>query len=310
MRLFIILLSIWMAIVPAKAGQMSLLGAGAPPSGGTTYQGPGDVVSGATVFGSCARVYTAALATSSTLLCDLVAVTGGAAVCTLQATTTGFVDLAGSYCPGSLTPAAACAAASGGSCKVTKVYDQTGTGNHFTQAVLGSMPAFNLSGLNSLPSMRTTSAGASILTSVTSFTQSNGFTWSGVTQRTGNIANPNNLIGSSAADTMVGWSGTGLARCGSSGGLLTAAATESVYHSLSCVVVNSANGALNVDGTDTTGVTGTGSFAAATMRVMRTSGGSSTTGDVMEFMFYPNTISSGQRSLLSGNQHSTNGYNF
>ena len=58
------------------------------------YQGPGDVVSGATAWGSCARVYNASKASTSTSLCDLVAVTGGAVVCTLRGTASGFVDLA------------------------------------------------------------------------------------------------------------------------------------------------------------------------------------------------------------------------
>lgn len=130
--------------------QVPMTGAGkGAPGGSVTYSGPGDVISGATMFWSCSRVYNLAAASTSTNLCDLVAVTGGAAVCTLRGSSAGTVDLS-AYCSGS-TPSAACAAASGGSCKVTKFYDQTGNGHVCTQATLANMPAIVFSSQNGLP---------------------------------------------------------------------------------------------------------------------------------------------------------------
>src|SRR5690348_15562028 len=112
----------------ANAQSLPLLGvSGGSIAVASSYQGPGDVVSGWLAWGSCARVFTTAQASTSTNMCDLVATTGGAAVCTLRGSSTGFVDLAASYCAGT-TPAAACAAASGGACRVSKVYNQV-TGN-------------------------------------------------------------------------------------------------------------------------------------------------------------------------------------
>lgn len=137
-RLVACLILLWSCALHAQIGITFFPGPGAAPPA-ATYQGPGDVVSGATAWGSCARVYNASLASTSTSLCDLVASTGGAAVCTLRGSSSGKVDLAASYCAGT-TPSAACAAASGGSCKVSKVYDQIGATGGFVQATLANMP--------------------------------------------------------------------------------------------------------------------------------------------------------------------------
>ena len=95
-----------------------------------TYQGPGDVVSGAVTFYSCARVLNASLASTSTNLCDLVSSSAPTVVlCTLRAAATGFADLS-AYCPGALTPAATCAAATGGTCNISKAYNQVAPGTN------------------------------------------------------------------------------------------------------------------------------------------------------------------------------------
>src|SRR5258708_4464076 len=73
----------------------------------STFQGPGNIVSGAIAWQSCARVYNASLASTATSLCDLVdSAAPTVVICTLRGTTSGFVDLAGTYCTGSVTPAA------------------------------------------------------------------------------------------------------------------------------------------------------------------------------------------------------------
>jgi hypothetical protein len=150
---------------PARA-QLSMTGAGCASArcggGGGSYSGPGDVISGASGFFSCSRVYNLASATTSTSMCDLVAVTGGAAVCTLRGSSSGLVDLT-AYCPGTTTPPAACAAASGGSCKVTKMYDQTGSGNPITNATLATMPTITFAAQNGLPSVNFLNANSTVL---------------------------------------------------------------------------------------------------------------------------------------------------
>src|SRR3984893_6179555 len=78
-----------------------------PFASGGAYTGPGDIVSGTVAAWSCSRAYKASFANGTNSLCDLVAVTGGAAVCTLRVAPSVFVGLT-AYFPGSLTPSAAC----------------------------------------------------------------------------------------------------------------------------------------------------------------------------------------------------------
>jgi hypothetical protein len=79
------------------------------------------------------RAYNAAQAAATANVADLVSQGAGLAVCTLKLATSGDLDMVGTYC-GGLTVAAACAAAAGGSCKITKWYDQSGGGHDMTRA--------------------------------------------------------------------------------------------------------------------------------------------------------------------------------
>lgn len=60
---------LWAAV--AAAGSLTTLGAGGPPAAGAAYSGPGDVVSGAQLWYSCTRGYSAAYATGSNKACNL-----------------------------------------------------------------------------------------------------------------------------------------------------------------------------------------------------------------------------------------------
>lgn len=272
-----------------------------------TYQGPGDVVSGATVWGSCARVYTAAQASTATSLCDLVAITGGAAVCTLRGSSTGLVDLAASYCAGT-TPAAACAAASGGACRVTKVYDQTGSGNHFIQAALAQMPALAFAAINSLPVLRCTNA-ASTSMATGNLTQAQSYSMSTVFNRTGSVTTLSAAIGALSAGGLVGGSTSANTSTANSGANLTRTGNDNAFHAIQGVM-NNLTGANNTDGSDTTGSTGGGAFSATALRICRTSSGVSSDMDVAEGGLWPIGFDATQRTNMNANQHGSNGYNF
>lgn len=161
------------------------------PAPAPSYTGPGDITT-FLIWGSVARVYNAALANTSTNLADLVASTGGAAVCTLRGSTAGTVDLAASYCAGT-TPSAACAAASGGSCKVSKLYDQVGT-NHWTQGTLSAMPTLTFSAVNGLPSMSFVRANSQTMSSGSGISQTAPYVFETVTKRDANNGD-NTLVG-------------------------------------------------------------------------------------------------------------------
>src|ERR1700688_359277 len=105
-------------------------------------------------------------------MCDLVQGSSGAspgtAVGTLRATTAGTVDLS-AYFAGSVTPAAACAAITGG-CVVSNQYDQSGSSHPLAVAVVADMPALVFSGLNGLPVMNFP-GGTKVLASSGTITQ-------------------------------------------------------------------------------------------------------------------------------------------
>jgi len=284
-----------------------------PASG--AYQGPGDMVSGAIVWGSCARVYNAAAASTSTSLCDLVAVTGGAAVCTLRGTASGFVDLAASYCAGT-TPSAACAAASGGSCKVSKVYDQTGTGNHFTQATLGNMPALTFSALNGLPGLTFTSAASSQI-NTPAMTQAQPYSMSGVYKRTSGNTNQTAVLAINGTNTGFGpfSSVNSVYLAATTNQSVTDAthAADNAFIALQAVFLAAgAASVLDPNGTPTTGLNpAAGGLSASVIRMGRSSAGGSLDGVIMEAGIWPSAFNATQYGNLNTNQHSAaNGYNF
>lgn len=277
-----------------------------------TFQGPGDIVSGALIWGSVARVYNASLANTSTLMADLVdSTTGTVAVCTLRGSSTGFVDLTGSYCVGSLTPTAACLAAAGGACRVSKVYDQIGGLVGWVNTTNSQRPILTFSALNGLPGMTGTSAGNSNLMTVATFSQSLPLTLVVVANRTTGFTTINSWMGSSggANNTCIGFTGT-TAVAGISGNcaaFATQSASNSNFHSL-IGTSDATNCVMNVDGTDgTPGACGAAAWSGNTSRIMRSSGGNSADGVGMEFGQWP-ALSSGQKTALSANIHSTSGY--
>lgn len=312
--LFGLLLSLIVALVPAPAdsGGMMLLGAG-KPAAGASYQGPGDIVSGALIWGSCARVYNASLASTATSLCDLVDTTTGAvAICTLRGSSTGFVDLAGSYCTGSTTPAVACAAAAGGACRVSKVYDQIGGTSGYVQATNAQRPVLTFSVLNSLPCATGTGAANTNLTSSSTFTQTQ-WTWTSVAKRT-----------SSAQAGVIGASGgfngyLGFTAVADTAGLTSnnvtfvtlGSVTDSAFHALQGVMdPGGAGGTLAVDGVEASGAVGIATMSVNTSRVMRLAAGASLPGDWCEGGLWPSLFNGTQRTNMNSNIHGTSGYNF
>lgn len=280
---------------------------------GTTYQGPGDVITtGWAFWGSCARVFTAALAATSTNMCDLVASTGGAAVCTLRGSSTGFADLSSSYCAGT-TPSAACAAATGGSCKVSKVYNQvpSNTTGDAAQATLSSMAALTFAAVNGLPVLTGTSAANTFYDTATTISISVPFTYSAVVDRTTAAAavaigvtqagggNTNNLGWTASANTME-ISGPGV--------LTTATANDNAWHGVNGLMGNSSNSVINVDGSDGTAAGTSGSISTQTIRLFRGITGSppSLNGSIAEAGVVSGAVS---RTNLYNNMHGSSGYN-
>jgi hypothetical protein len=276
-----------------------------------SYTGPGDVVSGATAWGSCARVYSNALASTSTSLCDLVAVTGGAAVCTLRGTTSDFVDLASSYCAGT-TPSAACAAASGGSCKVTKVYDQTGSGNHFVQATLANMPPIAFSTLSGLRCF-TNNGTAAVLLSIASLGAiAQPITYVAVAERTGNFTSLGRMMYPNTGGLpRFSFNSTANQVALNATNNVTATASDSAFHALQGIS-NGASSAIIVDSTANTGLNaGTTGIPSTSFFLLSDNGADGMTGTMCEAGIWPSAFNATQYGNMNTNIHSaTSGYNF
>lgn len=306
-----VVLSIWLAIAPVYAGSLTLLGAGKAGAAAPAYAGPGDIVSGATVWGSCARVYQASLASTATSLCDLKDVTTGTvSICTLRGSSTGFVDLTGSYCVGSTTPAVACAAAAGGSCIVSKIYNQTNPGtNDLTQASASSMMPIVFNDVNGLPSIGCGSGGVVFTATSGTFTTTN-FSLSVATNRTGSFTTAASSFGGNGAAYLGHGGATNTVAIYNLSSVVTQAGNDSTWHGLQGTFSSTAaSDALNVDGSDFTSLSaGTGGLSAVTLRTCRANG--QLQGKLLEIGFWPTTsFNATQRGNLYGNMHGTSGYN-
>lgn len=279
---------------------------------GVAYQGPGDVVSGAALWGSCARAYNAAYANGTNLLCDLVdSAAPTTVICTLRVLTTGFVDLAGTYCTGSVTPLAKCAAATGAVCNISKVYDQTGNARDWTQATAANQPTLTFSALGGLPGM-TFNAGSGQVNAA-ALTLTGPYSISGVFKRVGALeggllAVQTTLIGTimqPSANTIGVYDGSAP---------VTQTATDGSYHAAAGILDNITPVATAiVDGSPgSNGNAGSAAISSGVLRIGRSSGGVTLIGTVMEAgLWNVLAFNATQYGNLNTNQHSlVNGYNF
>ncbi len=272
----------------------------APVSG---FQGPGDIVSGAVGFWSCARAYNAAYANGTNPLCDLKdKTTGTVSICTLRVATNGFADLSGSYCTGSTTPAVACAAAAGGACAISKAYDQTGHSNDATNATAAQMPALTFSALNSCPGMTFTSASTSRL-NITAVTAAQPFSMTGLAIRTANFTTLQGILSSNGTTIDLEFSTTTNNARIEAPSVIAATVSNSAFHAL-IGVFNNASSSFVVDGAATTGTVGTNAFSAQAARIGRDSAGASLDGSVIEAGLWPSGFNATQYGNMNTNMHS------
>lgn len=312
MRRFVSSLALYLCLLSSVLAQsIPFPGPGMPASAGASYQGPGDVIGSASFWGSCARAYNAAYANGTNPLCDLVdSAAPTVVICTLRAATTGFVDLTGAYCTGSVTPAVKCAAATGGVCNVSKVYDQTGNGNHPVNTTAASQPVLTFTGLNSLPGLTCVNASNTLL-AVASFTLAQPFSIAAVYQRSSGTAQGGVLASNS--NTLGLYAGNGVAnRVDLSAGTTTSltGVNDGAYHAAQAIINGaSPNSIMAADGASNTGSSGAGAFSASILRLCR--GSVTLQGFIMEAGIWSGAWNSTQWGNINTNAHSsTSGYNF
>jgi hypothetical protein len=280
------------------------------PSKGTgpSFTGPGDAISGATAFYSCARAYTAAYASGAGNLCDIADVGTGATTCTMKASATGFADLTSALCAGGTqTVSAFCTAHT--SCVVTRMYDQT-AGNHcsapttscdLVQATLANMPALTFSALNSLPCLTLTATKT--MQTVDPFVLAQPFTYPLVFKQTTTGTNPN-VLGDLGGNPGIFLPTAGNAVAIFAGSTLSATMTNNTFRGVQ-VVVSGASSTINVSGTNTNGNPGASNMSA--QFVLGKSTGM--IGVFCEGGIWPIAFSSGQQSTWFSNANGSSGYN-
>lgn len=290
------------------AGGLQFPGPGTPHTA-STFQGIGDVVTSASAlaWGSCARVYTAAQASTATSLCDLVdSAAPTVPICTLRGSSTGFVDLTGTYCTGSVTPAAKCAAATGAVCNVSKVYDQTGSARDWTNTTAATQPVLVFAAVNSLPAMGCN--GTTTIIATPNITQAQPWSAHAVYNRTSGTAVGTALGAGSGGTLIIGADvGANKGRV-SAGGPVGYTATDAAWHGVS-LLANGVSSADNVDGVDSSPISaGTVAFSANAMRFC-TDNANFLNGRVAEGGLWGSALNSTQRGAIYTNQHGANGYN-
>lgn len=306
---------VWLALCSAALGQVGQIPAWPPLQrfASATYQGPGDAVASITSGGSCYRVATVSLATTATSLCDLVQATTGAspgtAVCTIRASSTGFWDQS-AYCPGGVTPVAACAAVTGG-CVISKVYDQLGFTAGFVQATNANQPGltFETIGGTSVPVINcgngTPNLNLQTATSPYTSTTTGILT---VYKRTSGTTQ-GGLFGGTAGSMLATGTLANNATIYNGSGVNVSGATDNQYNGLVGTIVNTPNAALNVNGIDSTGLSaGSGNLSAASFRFCR-SNASQSAANVAEGWFWTGGLTTPNRASLYTNMHGSSGYN-
>jgi hypothetical protein len=302
-----------LALASPVQAQLLMTGAGGGVAVVPSYQGLGDITSGAIAFYSAGRAYNAAYATAKSSLADLVDTTTGLLACTLKVGINGYADLTTAYCP-TLVPVSNVVTwcTTVGGCSITKIYDQTGNGNHVVQATLANMPALTFNAQNGLPCAAGTNNAAIQLKTAGNISQAAPFTRGAVVERTGspttlqkiasNGSNANTFNFTASANTISTANPTSVS--------LTA--NDNSFHAILAVISATAP-LFAVDSSANTSTSTSGTAALASNEyVMGRSGGTQglLAGLVCEDWIYPADLNSSYQAMLANMRSATNGWNF
>lgn len=261
----------------------SAQGAAAPAG----YQGPGNVTSGALIWGGL-RAYNAAYAVPGTNPAIDVVDQAGAHTQTIAIATNGYLD--------GTAIASWVAANSVTTIRVPKVYDQIGV-NHFLQGTLGQMPSLVLSptGLTAgrYGLFFTSARTDQLATATAAITTAQPFTFSAITNRTtrqvatrGGVASITGAairLGYSAnAGSVYEFAGTSLNDFGS--------ITDNAWHGMQGFF-NAAVSLVNIDGVDTgTNSPGSGGLSSTNVIWSQTGGGDGMDGYINELGVWSGSV--------------------
>lgn len=286
--------------------QLSMTGAGAGGFGvgAASYSGPGDITSGAIAFYSCGRAYNAAYAAALNAACDVVDTATGLVTGTFNFLSTGFVS------PNQLSGVGqACHTA----CSVTKMYDQTGNGNHVVQATLANMPALTFSAQNGLPCAAGTNNAATRLVTAGNISQSAPYSYTAVAERSGSFTTVQRIMRNGLINAAsLNYTGSANTVAVNNGTNVQLTVSDSAPHAF--LVVSSATAPLfAVDSSANTSTSTNGTTALlSTQAVMGNSNGTGgiLAGFVCEAGIWPSDLNSSYQAMLANMRSTTNGWNF
>jgi hypothetical protein len=271
-----------------------------PSSASAAYVGPGDITSGAIAFYSIGRAYNAAYATGLNAAADVVDTATGLITCTFHFLSTGFVNK--TECN-----ATSCATA----CSITKLYDQTGTGNHVVQATLANMPGLTFNAQNGLPCGAGTNNVNMILASAGSIAQVAPYTVTAVAERTGNFTTAQRILSNGAAIGRLSFNSPNQLIY-ASGTVVTLTAADSAFHAM-LAVTSSIAPLFAVDSSANTSTSTNGTTAlSGTERIMNSSAGSNgiLAGFFCEAGIWAADLNSSYQAMLANMRSATVGWNF
>ena len=255
----------------------------------STYTGPGDIVPGATAWGSCARAYTRSYAMARGPLMDIR--NAGGTTTTIYCLPSGFVD----------TATLAAWITANGAASVTKLYDQTGNGNHWTNVTYSSMPTITQNALGTLPCMSGVTASATVLTSP-NINISQPITFNAFTRHSSANSTASGILVAQSANVGIGTFASNNSIAYSSVSALTQVAVDDVFHS-AIGVFNGTSGAMCTDGFIASNSSlGTTGIVAMPVRFFRDNSARSFTGSITEGDIWPVAFTVAQQQAMDQNQ--------
>jgi hypothetical protein len=267
------------------------------PAVAPAYTGPGDIVSGASMWWGL-RAYSSA--THGTKAVNLR--NGGVCADVNSDASTGAV-------PNAPTINGAACDNAGHPCTVKTLYDQSGNGNDITQATTSQQPSFSISCLGSLPCMKFARSANTTLLDATSTVVNQGFTLVAAAERTGSTTSQSNFIGSSSLGGYYFMDSANSVAVYAGSFTSNVTANDNTWHALQSFVITTGSGnpTITVDGVVSNPTSpGSGNLTAG-------AGLSSDTAkhcdcSMTEGGVWPSDFSSGNKTSMNSNIHTFWGF--
>ena len=286
-----------LCLAQSPRADMMLTGVGGGPvaSAAAGYQGPGDIVSGASAWYAANQCYNTAYSGNVADVWD--STTGNTTETLITCSAGGTLNF-------TVNPIATTCSSG---CVIKTMYDQTGSlacggaACDVTEATLANRPTYTANALNSKAcGTWTVSIALNSTNALTSIPQQ--FSYVAVAERTGSFTTAQRIIETSSAGTRMGFSNAGNTTSINAGSSFTAVASDSSFHAL-IDVFNNASSSIVVDGSATAGTAGAGASATTIEIGNETVTNSNLVGLFCEGGIWPVGLNATQYGNLNSNMH-------